>query len=154
MPMRRPQICGPPESSLAQLDRDLERNQRVRWTFCPNPHITPSKHKSFDNENLLMWFMNHMNDTIPAAEHAFSGKSLTIIIDNAAYHNYSTFVVQEQAADGSETTTRFKRDSRKEQLAKFIRNRSWLEAASMSTLKPFLLVCRLFSSLCHSCSTP
>jgi hypothetical protein len=130
---------------LTQLDPDRERNQRVRWTFRPNPHITPSKrksdspvdyHKSFDNENFLMWFMN---DMIPAAERAFPGKSLTIIMDNASYHKYSTFVVREHAADGSETTTRVKRDSRKELLVKFIQNHRGLESASMSVLKPVLI---------------
>lgn len=130
---------------LTQLDPDRERNPRVRWTFRPNPHITPSKrksdspadyHKSFDNENFLMWFMN---DMIPAAERAFPGKSLTIIMDNAGYHKYSTFIVREQAADGSEIETRVKRDSRKELLVKFIQNHRGLEAASMSMLKPVLV---------------
>ena len=110
-----------------------------------NPHITPSKrkemppkdyHKSFDNENFLHWFMN---DMIPAAERAFPGKRLTIIMDNASYHKYSTFVVHETVGEGPATITRVKRDSRKELLVKFIQEHRGADAASISMLKVALV---------------
>jgi hypothetical protein len=119
---------------LSQLDP--QRAQGVRWTFCPNldnrQKVPVDYHKSFDNENFLLWFMN---DMIPAAERAFPGKRLTIIMDNASYHKFATFVVTVTAAEGQQQTVRVKRDSKKEVLVRFIQHHRGTEAASHQMLK-------------------
>ena len=123
---------------LFQLDPHNAKG--TRWTFCPNldnrQKVPQDYHKSFDNENFLSWFMN---DMIPAAERAYPGKRLTIIMDNAAYHKFATFVVSITGEDGRQQTVRVKKDSSKDLLIRFIQHHRGPDAASQQMLKAQLI---------------
>jgi hypothetical protein len=80
-----------------------------------------------------------MNDMIPAAERAYPGKRLTIIMDNAAYHKFATFVVNITGADGRQQTVRVKKDSSKDLLIRFIQHHRGPDAASQQMLKAQLI---------------
>lgn len=124
---------------LSQLDP--LHAKKVLWHFCPNldnrQKIPQDYHKSFDNENFLDWFMN---DMVPAAERAFPGKKLTIVMDNASYHKFATFVVSVPSEDGVQPkSVRVKRDSNKDVLIQFIRHHRGEDAATPSMLKVQLM---------------